>query len=132
MNTKPLIPVSIGELFDKVSILEIKLVKIKDDEKNANIRTELHSLYQVLSQFDKDKVFVEYKDLKKVNETLWDIEDKLRVLEKTRSFGDDFISAARGVYYTNDRRSELKRIISEKLGSHLVEEKLYQDYKRRK
>lgn len=130
MNSKPLIPVSIGELFDKVSILEIKLLKIKNKDKLANVRNEWEMLKKITEQYDTSLIKTTYKDLVAVNKSLWEIEDKLRKQEKHKQFNDRFIELARGVYYSNDRRSDLKREINKVLGSTIVEEKDYEEYRK--
>jgi len=119
------IEVSIGEILDKISILEIKKNKIKDNEKLKNINNEFNTLVEsyptYIDQF-------EYKDLLKINSLLWDIEDRLRLKEKNKKFDEEFIKLARDVYFTNDKRSVIKKKINIRLGSDLIEEKSYQDY----
>jgi hypothetical protein len=114
------IPVSVGELLDKISILEIKSM-FTDNEYVLKELEELNLIKSTLNQYT-----LEYEvQLKKVNEKLWKIEDKLRELEKEQKFDDEFIELARSVYKTNDRRSEIKRMINEKTNSHYKEIKLY-------
>ena len=123
-------PVSFGELIDKITILEIKSERIRDAAKVANVRTELDLLAKTWSAnpaSGKD-IAVERDALKRVNEALWDIEDRIRLKEKARAFDAEFIELARSVYIRNDERARVKRAINEKLGSALVEEKSYQDY----
>tara|TARA_R100001460_G_scaffold107443_3_gene156213 strand:+ start:126 stop:494 length:369 start_codon:yes stop_codon:yes gene_type:complete len=119
------IEVSIGEILDKISILEIKKNKIKDNEKLKNINNEFNTLVEsyptYIDQF-------EYKDLLKINSLLWDIEDRLRLKEKNKKFDEEFIKLARDVYFTNDKRSVIKKKINIRLGSDLIEEKSYEDY----
>ena len=124
------VEISIGEFFDKLTILEIKHERIKDVVKLENINKELESLNSLLKQlpFSREDVKVEVAELKAINEKLWEIEDDIREKESQKSFDQDFIELARAVYYTNDRRSEVKRDINLKLGSEFVEEKSYEDY----
>jgi hypothetical protein len=124
------IPVSPGEVLDKITILEIKSARIGDTAKLANIQTELMLLEKVwASTVRPDEVLSTLKkDLKKINETLWDIEDDIRDQERAKEFGAKFVELARQVYITNDRRSELKKAINQHLGSQIMEEKSYQDY----
>jgi hypothetical protein len=124
-------PVSYGELIDKITILEIKSRQITDPAKLANVRNELDLLNatwanDAASQTDISR---ERADLLKVNETLWDIEDRIRLKEKAQAFDQEFIELARAVYFRNDERAAFKREINLKLGSQLVEEKFYQDYR---
>ena len=122
--------ISSGELLDKISILEIKLKKIKDKEKLKEINKEYAILKQ--SQNLNIKLTNELKDLfdelKKVNLNLWDIEDKLRICEKNKDFGEKFIELARGVYFNNDSRSKIKSEINKILGSNIKEVKQYANY----
>ncbi len=123
------IPVSIGELFDKVSILENKAVQIKDTKKLENIRKEyllLRKLALKLDQrFEKD---THYKKLKKINQALWDIEEGKRECERKKDFGSTFVHLARQVYIQNDNRAKAKRAINKKYGSDIIEEKSYKKY----
>ena len=124
------VEVSAGELIDKISILEIKQSRIDDPEKLDNIQRELATLTDSRDRSIQPSETLEKLtgELKIVNETLWDIEDEIRECERLRDFGDNFVQLARRVYFTNDKRSELKRAINELLGSNLVEEKSYSDY----
>jgi len=124
------IDVSFGELLDKLTILEIKFERIDDEEKIANIKRELEVLTNTwkTSGVDVASVDTERIALKHINESLWDIEDAIRRQEAANSFGTEFVSLARNVYKTNDKRSEVKRLVNEKLGSTLIEEKSYQPY----
>lgn len=124
------IEISIGEFFDKITILEIKRARISDPAKLANINKELDALNQYLATqaFSRDKVKQEVEELRKVNEQLWEIEDDIRDKESKKQFDSVFIELARAVYITNDRRSEVKREINLKLGSDFVEEKSYEKY----
>ena len=125
------VPVSYGELIDKITILEIKASQIRDLAKLANVRIELDLLDTTwrghpASQTD---ISAERSQLKAVNELLWDIEDRIRLKEKAQAFDAEFIELARAVYFRNDERAAFKRAINLKLGSTLVEEKSYQDYR---
>lgn len=116
------VPVSIGEVLDKISILEIKSERIDDHNKLNNVRKELAELYCSAAKHRFPKLELE---LKAVNESLWDIEDQIRVKEKLAEFDDEFIKLARAVYITNDKRAEIKREINIIAGSMLIEEKSY-------
>jgi predicted nuclease with TOPRIM domain len=122
--------ISSGELLDKISILEIKLKKIKDKENLKEINKEYAILKQ--SQNLNIKLTNELKDLfdelKKVNLNLWDIEDKVRICEKNKDFGEKFIELARGVYFNNDSRAKIKSEINKLSGSNIREIKQYSDY----
>jgi len=121
------IEVSNGEIADKLTIIEIKLKHIKDQDKLKNLRTEYNVLDEAVTKIiAKDHKF--YIELLKINQELWDIEDRIRDLERDKEFGQEFIETARAVYFTNDKRSEVKRQINELTGSNLVEEKSYQKY----
>ncbi len=125
----PTIPVSPGELLDKITILEIKTAQMRDRAKLANVRHELALLNDVWnSQGNINAVDAERARLKRVNEALWQIEDDIRLKERDQAFDDNFIALARSVYVRNDERAALKREINRKLGSDLVEEKSYADY----
>lgn len=121
------IEVSNGEIADKLVIVEIKLERIKDALKLAN----LHKEYEILNDAVAliiDKKNQLYLNLYNVNNQLWDIEDHIRDLERIKDFGDDFIQTARSVYFINDKRSDIKRKINELTGSNLTEEKSYEKY----
>ena len=124
------VPVSYGELIDKITILEIKSVRIVDAAKLANVRTELDALNATWSAdpLSRTDIAAERAKLLAVNEALWDIEDRIRLKEKAKAFDAEFVELARSVYFRNDERAAIKRAINEKLGSTLVEEKSYQDY----
>ncbi|HCV87704.1 MAG TPA: hypothetical protein DGU02_00825 [Alphaproteobacteria bacterium] len=124
------VPVSVGEVVDKVTILEIKSDRISDEAKLRNIRTELDQLRPMVSGgvFDSAEVTALFDGLRAVNGELWDIEDNIRAEEAAGRFGDRFVELARAVYVTNDRRAELKKKINLATGSDLVEEKSYEDY----
>ena len=122
--------ISSGELLDKISILEIKLKKIKDKENLKEINKEYDILKQ--SQNLNIKLTNELKDLfdklKKVNLNLWDIEDKIRICEKNKDFGEKFIELAREVYFNNDSRAKIKSEINKLSGSNIKEIKQYSNY----
>jgi 3-methyladenine DNA glycosylase/8-oxoguanine DNA glycosylase len=130
MTAEILVPVSFGELLDKISILQIKSERIDDAAKLANIHAELSAL---------DKTWMAHPaavkdiarlraDLKAVNERLWDIEDNIRLQDKAQAFNEDFVALARSVYLQNDERARIKKAINLALGSSYVEEKSYKDY----
>ena len=125
-----LIPGSPGELVDKITILEIKAAKISEKVKQSNILYELGVLMKSYEEniTVSDKLTDLKRELKKVNESLWDIEDDIRSCERRADFGSDFIKLARSVYFENDRRASLKKDINILLGSKIIEEKSYADY----
>mgnify|MGYP001047188277 FL=1 len=130
MNTKLnkiFAEISAGELIDKITILEIKKEKILNKEKLLEINKELNSLLDTLNKSNIDKVSIEvlWAELKKINLTLWDIEDGKRDAEKKKEFGDDFIKLARKVYKINDQRADIKLKINMSLGSNIKEVKSY-------
>jgi len=120
------VQVSIGELFDKFTILQIKKNKITDKNKLYNVRNEYELIDEKTSMIQIDQQLV--KELKDVNLQLWDIEDKLRIKEKNKEFDSEFIDLARKVYYSNDRRADIKKQINMLCGSSIVEEKQYVNY----
>ncbi len=121
------IEVSNGEIADKLTIIEIKLKHIKDEAKLKNLRNEYAVLDKAVSEIIK-KDHELYIALLNINQELWNIEDDIRDLERDKDFGDAFVKTARAVYFTNDKRSEIKRDINKLTGSNLVEEKSYQKY----
>lgn len=125
------VPVSPGEVIDKITILEIKSERMADAAKLANVREELRLLEQTWREAaaDSPDISAERAELKRVNEALWEIEDAIRLEEKARRFEARFIELARAVYVRNDERAAVKRAINVKLGSRLVEEKSYADYR---
>ena len=129
MNS-PQIPISWGELLDKITILQIKLENLTSQEALNNVAWELKQLQSIFSQSCPETIQPKELELelKKINQKLWDIEDKIRDKEKHSSFDDEFIQLARSVYITNDERSRIKRRINETFGSDLIEEKSYADY----
>lgn len=122
-----LIEVSIGEIVDKLSILQIKLENITDKDKLVNIKKEFDYLYNIVFK-DLKMQLDDYQRLLNINKQLWDIEDDIRDEERAKRFEDKFIELARAVYVTNDERSRIKKDINVKYGSDFVEEKSYQDY----
>ena len=125
-----LVPVSWGELLDKITILEIKSARIADAAKRANVDRELDALRDVVTAAGALPTGAHplIDALRGVNEALWDIEDNVRDCERQKDFGTRFVELARGVYHQNDRRAALKRELNDLLGSDLVEEKSYQAY----
>lgn len=129
MNIK--INISPGELLDKISIIELKLLKINDPAKLNNIMIEFEALnpqvVELLEKF-KEPLKKKYLHLSEVNETLWDVEDAIRIKEKNKEFDSKFIELARSVYRQNDKRSIIKKFINEMTDSNLIEEKSYEEY----
>ena len=126
-----LVPVSFGELLDKIAILQIKSERIRDPEKLANVRKELEALERTWMAHPvaaRDIAGLR-AELKAVNERLWVIEDEIRLKEKAQEFDEEFIRLARSVYFENDERARIKKAINLALGSAYVEEKSYQDYR---
>lgn len=125
-----LVPVSWGELLDKITILEIKSARIADPAKLTNVGRELEALRAVVeaagSLPDAARPLID--SLRAVNEALWDVEDEIRDCERRKEFQERFVELARSVYHQNDRRAALKRELNDLLGSELVEEKSYQAY----
>ena len=129
-SKKILSEISAGELLDKISILEIKLEKIKDKTDQEEINKEYKILKEVQnSSLEKtEKLKTLLKEIKEVNLNLWNIDDKLRICEKNKEFGQTFIELARGVYLNNDKRSKIKSEINKILGSNIREIKQYANY----
>ena len=125
-----LVPVSFGELLDKIAILQIKSERMTDAAKLANVRNELTALETTWEAHPASRQDIDAlrADLKAVNERLWVIEDDIRLQEKVQDFGNEFIRLARAVYFENDIRARVKKDINLALGSAYVEEKSYQDY----
>ena len=129
-SKKILSEISVGELLDKISILEIKLEKIKDKQSHEEINKE----YKILKQAQNLNVELTEKlkylsnEIKEINLNLWNIEDKLRICEKNKDFGQSFIKLARDVYFNNDKRSKIKFEINKSSGSNIKEIKQYADY----
>ena len=128
---KILTEISPGELLDKISILEIKLEKVKDKNSQEEIKKEYKILKEIQTNSIKmsSKIKNLFQSVKNVNVELWNIEDKLRIYEKNRDFGKNFIELARGVYFKNDDRAKLKNEINEILESNIREIKQYINYK---
>ena len=127
-----LVPISPGELIDKITILEIKSARMSDAAKLKNVRTELALLNETwrASAHAATDISAEWTGLREVNTQLWDIEDRIRDKERDAKFDAEFIELARAVYVTNDERAAIKKRINTKLGSTLVEEKSYASYRR--
>lgn len=135
-----IIEVAPGELIDRITILEIKLIRITDENKLSAIRNEFTTLTESVHQMreslegNKQQDKLQQLDtlalrLREANEQIWDIEDKIRQFEFNQDFGEDFVETARSVYYTNDLRAGLKKEISMLFGSDIAEEKSYSEYK---
>ena len=122
--------ISVGEFFDKITILEIKKKKIIDIEKLKNINYELEELRKIEEKCNLEKFALDelIESLYNVNIELWTIEDEIRILEKSKSFDSEFINLARSVYIKNDLRAKLKKEINIKSKSNLIEEKSYEEY----
>ena len=125
------VPVSPGELLDKITILRIKSARMTDPKKLANVRRELEALEETWRSSPYAAVDIEHElsALLQVNERLWTIEDDIRDKERAKTFDADFIRLARAVYVENDERAAIKKRVNLKLGSTLVEEKSYAHYK---
>ena len=125
-------PISLGELIDKITILEIKAANITDAGKLANVKHELdvlnNTVDQLLDQAGKAKLAPLQASLKNINQQLWVIEDDIRDCERAKDFTEQFSELARAVYFTNDKRAAVKKDINLAFGSELVEEKSYQNY----
>ena len=126
------VPISLGEIIDKITILEIKNERLTDSEKKKNVNHEMRLLNQylsaTLSQKEVKTLTPLKTSLKEINLKLWDIEDNIRACEREKEFSSAFIGLARNVYITNDQRALLKKQINIAFGSELIEEKSYQDY----
>ena len=122
------IEVSVGEIVDKLSILKIKTDMIRDREKLDNVKKEYDYLYDIVFK-DMKIEQSDFFDMVSINQKLWKIEDDIRNKEREKTFDDEFIELARAVYFTNDKRSNIKKGINIKYGSLFVEEKSYSDYK---
>jgi chromosome segregation ATPase len=130
MNRHPSIPVSWGELIDKITILEIKSERLTSKPALENVRRELSRLADLADEVQnlEPKLAPLRAELKRVNETLWQIEDDIRAKEAARIFDSDFIALARAVYHNNDKRGQLKQQINALLKSDITEEKQYSQY----
>ena len=122
--------ISYGELVDKITILTIKSERISNPEKLKNIYTELQALQKRYADYVGNRIDIPQLQelLKKINEELWDIEDAIRIKERNQEFDDEFIKIARSVYITNDKRCAVKKEIDMLLGSHITEEKSYEEF----
>lgn len=121
-----IIEISIGEAFDRLTILKIKSEKIKDEAKLTNVMKEYHYLQNLMKdELEVDEDNEDFKRLLEINETLWKVEDLLREFEQANSFGEEFIQLARSVYVLNDKRATVKKEINVSYGSQFVEEKSY-------
>lgn len=121
---------SLGEVFDKLTILEIKKKEIIDPQKLINVNYELEYIQKVIEEINLSDEIKELVDkLREINKSLWDIEDQIRIKEEEKDFNDEFINLARSVYITNDKRSIFKKKINIALGSALIEEKSYKHIK---
>jgi hypothetical protein len=118
-------PISVGELIDKITILELKLEFLSDPKKLENVTLELSQLNKILNELIIPDIVAERETLKLVNRRLWHIENFKRECEKNQTFGEDFIETARQVYLKNDLRAEIKRRINIMVGSTIIEEKSY-------
>jgi len=126
----PLIPISWGELFDKITILQIKLENLQNQNALKNVKIEYDELFKIYE--NNFRVDANAKrllaELKTINKRLWNIEDDIRDKERHKTFDEEFIELARSVYITNDKRSSIKKNINNTFGSELIEEKSYSDY----
>ena len=124
------VPVSVGEVLDKITILQIKLAQISNTEKRVNVQNELDALLPLVAGdgFTTGQMQTLIAELKSVNEALWNIEDDIREQEAAKTFGEEFIRLARAVYVTNDKRAAIKKQINLATGSSLTEEKSYESY----
>ncbi len=129
-SKKILSEISAGELLDKISILEIKLERIKDKNSQEEIMKEYNILKETQNSSIEftDKIKKLFESIKETNLNLWKIEDKIRICEKNKDYGKNFIELARGVYFTNDKRSKIKSEINKILGSNIKEMKQYVKY----
>ena len=121
------IEVSNGEIIDKLTIIQIKIERIKDESKLRNLKKEYEELRSAIADILKMEDPL-YQALYDINCELWDIEDHIRDLERKKDFGEDFVTTARSVYFKNDKRSEVKRAINIKTSSGFIEEKSYEKY----
>ena len=122
---KILAPISLGELIDKITILEIKMDRVTNSEKRHNIRVELEELWLIYSPLQDRHLDNFHIELKEVNEKIWDLEDTVRRCIRTGDKGDDYFHAVMHIPLTNDRRAAIKKQINEQFGSEIIEEKLY-------
>lgn len=123
-----LVPLSIGEILDKITILQIKSERIEDASKLVNVRKELEALLSICTRSGVPVSHPKVGELRTINEALWVVEDLLRDKERAKSFDAEFVKLARDVYFTNDKRAAVKRDLNLELGSGFVEEKSYKAY----
>jgi hypothetical protein len=128
MASEVLVPVSVGELLDKITILQIKNERIESAEKLVNVNRELQALLETCEKHAINTSHPLVSELKSVNEALWVIEDDIREKERAKEFDSKFVELARAVYVTNDRRFLIKSKINKEMGSHYAEEKSYKPY----
>ena len=126
----PLIPVSWGELFDKITILQIKIENLQEKNALKNVKTEYDQLNKIYNSnfLEDEKAKLLMNSLAQINKKLWDTEDKIRHKERIKEFDEEFIELARNIYFTNDKRSKIKRDINKNFGSTIIEEKSYSKY----
>lgn len=124
-----LVPISIAELVDKITILKIKMNYASDKVKLQNIQNEYNQLSSLFNEQNLTENDDDFLDLLKINEKIWHTEDAIRQKEKSKEFDDDFIQFARNIYYLNDDRANVKKKINIKHNSYIIEEKLYDEYK---
>ena len=126
----PFIPISWGELFDKLTILQIKLENLQDKNALKNVKIEYDELFKIYNNnfLEDENAKRLLADLKNINKILWNIEDDIRDKERDKNFDEEFIELARNVYITNDERSRIKKNINNTFGSQFIEEKSYSDY----
>ena len=126
----PLTPISWGELFDKITILQIKLENLQDQNALKNVKIEYDELFKIYNNnfLEDENAKRLLADLKNINKILWNIEDDIRDKERDKNFDEEFIELARNVYITNDERSRIKKNINNTFGSQFIEEKSYSDY----
>ena len=124
------VALSVGELIDKITILQLKMKFIKNKEQLNNVNKELETLKPLLkvNNLETPEIKKHFSELYEINLELWKIEDKIREKEKQSDFGNEFVSLARSVYFTNDKRAEIKKKINFISGSELIEEKSYAKY----
>jgi hypothetical protein len=123
----PTVPISWGELFDKFTILELKLKRVASRDALDNVKKEYVALADIVIRAlsENSDVAIHVQELRDVNKTLWDIEDSIRAKEAEKNFDDEFIQIARSVYLTNDERAKIKRLINDRMNSSFKEEKCY-------
>ena len=121
-----LVPISLGELYDKITILDIKFENIKDKDKLLNIAIERSFLKKIAASYPIERFMI--AELWDVNKQIWEIEDLIRIKESKKEYDDKFITCARNIYYNNDKRAEIKKQINLKYNSSIIEEKSYESY----